>query len=214
MTAFTEIIDPMSKPTFLLATNNQHKKHELQQIMSGINLVTPDELGIEFDCDETGKTFLENSVLKAQTLFSLAGKPVIADDSGLCVEGLEGAPGIFSARFGSPEHGPDLESPERNTFLLKSMSGVRGPEERTATFVCCMSAILDQYRIYTVQETMKGYIADEPYGKGGFGYDPVFFLPGEGKTVAELSDAEKNLISHRGRAAMRLNNLLKGAEIE
>ena len=202
----------MSKAIFLLATNNKHKKLELQQILSSVELKTPEDIGVDFDCDETGTTFLENSMLKAQTLFDLTGKPVIADDSGLCVEGLDGGPGIYSARYGSPSGGPDLESPERNRFLLDNMKHLSGPEERKAFFVCCMTAIIDEYRVYTVQETMKGFIADEPYGKGGFGYDPVFFLPQYGKTVAELPDDEKNKISHRGRAAVKLAGLLEGAE--
>ena len=198
----------MIKPTFLLATNNQHKKQELQQIMKNISLVTPGELGIEFDCDETGSTFLENSMLKAQTLFKLTGKPVIADDSGLCVDGLDGAPGIYSSRYGS-NGGPELESPERNNYLLSNMKALKGAEKRSAAFVCCMSAIIDEYRCYSVQERMRGYITDEPFGAGGFGYDPVFFLPQYNKTVAELSDAEKNAVSHRGQAAARLDLLLK-----
>jgi len=206
----TEIIEPMNKQTLLLATNNQHKKYELQQILSSINLITPEEIGIDFNCDETGSTFLENSMLKAETLYRIAGKPVIADDSGLCVKGLDGAPGIYSARYGSPENGPDIESQERNTYLLENMAKLSGAAERSATFVCCMSAIINDYRVYTVQETMEGYIADVPYGAGGFGYDPVFYLPKYSKTVAELSDTEKNRISHRGRAAAKLGLLLEG----
>jgi XTP/dITP diphosphohydrolase len=202
----------MNKQTFVLATNNKHKKQELQKIMTGINIITPDEIGIDFDCDETGTTFLENSMLKAQTLYELAGRPVIADDSGLCVEGLDGAPGIFSARYGSPAGGPDLESSERNIFLLNKMASLKGPEERKATFVCCMSAIIDKYRIYTVQETIAGFIAEKPYGAGGFGYDPVLYLPEQLKTVAELTDNEKNKISHRARAALRLGLLLAERE--
>ncbi len=197
------------KKIFLLATNNEHKRFELQNILTGITLKTPAEEGIDFDCDETGSTFLENSMLKARTLYELTGKPVIADDSGLCVKGLDGEPGIYSARYGSPEGGPDLESPERNAFLLKNMEGLIGAEQRAATFVCCMSAIINDYRIYTVQETMEGYIAEKPYGAGGFGYDPVFFLPEYNKTVAELPEGEKNKISHRGRAARQLEKLLK-----
>ncbi len=199
----------MNKPTFLLATGNQHKKFELQQILDGVLLKTPEEIGVDFDCEETGSTFLENSILKARTLFELTGQPVIADDSGLCVDGLGGAPGIFSARYGSPADGPDLDSPERNRYLLQNMNHLDGPEARKATFVCCMTAILDEYRVYTVQETMDGYITDKPYGQGGFGYDPVFFLAEHNKTVAELSDREKNTISHRGRAAAALGMLLK-----
>ncbi len=141
----------------------------------------------------------------------MTGRPVIADDSGLCIEALGGAPGIYSARYGSPEGGPDLESGERNSFLLENLKDFSGRAERKATFVCCMTAILSDYRIYSVQETMEGFITDEPYGKGGFGYDPVFFLPKKGMTVAELPENEKNKISHRGRAAEKLGRLLEGA---
>ena len=155
-----------------------------------------------------GATFLENSLLKARSLFELTGKPVISDDSGLCVKGLDDAPGIYSARYGSPEGGPDLESHERNSFLLSNMKHLKGAAAREAVFVCCMTAILDDYRVYTIQETMEGHITDEPAGCGGFGYDPVFFLEQYGKTVAELGDGEKNKISHRGRAAERLADYL------
>lgn len=200
----------MNKPEFLLATNNRHKKIELQEIINDIKIVTPDELGIEFDCDETGKSFLENSLLKAKTLYAITQKPVIADDSGLCVEGLGGEPGIFSSRYGMGSDGIELESEERNQYLLSNMKNLKAQKDRSAAFVCCMSVIIDNYRIYTVQETMQGFIADKPAGCGGFGYDPVFFLPEYSKTVAELDENEKNKISHRGRAAQRLALLLKG----
>jgi XTP/dITP diphosphohydrolase len=196
--------------TFLIATNNTHKKHELQQIMKEIEFTAPDESGISFDCEETGSTFLENSLLKAQTLHDLTGKPVLADDSGLCVEGLGGAPGIFSARYGSTEKGKELESLERNRYLLSSMEHLRENKDRRAFFVCCMTAILGEYRTYIVQETIEGYITHSPSGAGGFGYDPVFFIPEKKRTMAELSEKEKNLISHRGRAASRLAEMLKG----
>ena len=193
---------------FLLATNNNHKKEELQQIMTGIVIKTPSDIGLNFDCDETGSTFLENSMLKARTLFEISGKPVIADDSGLCVAGLDGAPGIYSARYGSKDGEPDLSSEERNRLLLHNMADLKTDDQRAAFFVCCMTAIIDEYRVYTVQETMNGYIARESYGRGGFGYDPVFYLPERGMTVAELPENEKNMISHRGRAAAKLGLLL------
>ncbi len=193
----------------LLATNNQHKKHELSQILSGHKIITPDEIGIDFDCDETGTTFLANSLLKAETLFKLAGRPIIADDSGLCVDSLGGEPGIYSARYGS-SGGPDLSSEDRNLYLLDKMKHLETTAERTAHFVCCMSLIIDEYRVYTVQESVDGSITFEPAGCGGFGYDPVFFLPRYGMTVAEIGEAEKNKISHRGRAASRLAKLIIG----
>lgn len=201
----------MNKPIILLATNNKHKKMELQLIMKNIIIQTPDEIGVDFDCDETGTTFLENSLLKAKTLYKITQRPVIADDSGLCVKGLNGAPGIYSARYGMREDGIELESSERNNFLLENMKHLNGSAEREAVFVCCMSAIIDDYRCFTSQETMRGYISETPAGCGGFGYDPIFFLPEYGKAVAELDENEKNKISHRGKAAKRLSALLEGA---
>ena len=178
--------------------------------MPQVELSTPADEGIIFNCDETGSTFLENSLLKARTLYELTGRPVIADDSGLCVNALDGAPGIFSARYGSAGKGEDLEISERNAFLLDNMVQYTDPADRTAFFVCCMSAIIDDYRVYTVQERVEGRITTSPFGEGGFGYDPIFFLPGHNMTVAELPDEEKNKVSHRGRAAARLAILLKG----
>lgn len=197
----------MKKPKMILATNNQHKKNELEQILENVVIQTPDELGIDFFCEETGSSFLENSLLKAKTLFKLTGNPVLADDSGLCVDFLNGEPGIYSSRYGM-KNGIELNSSERNAFLLKNMEAARGAKERSAAFVCCMSLILDDYRIFTVQETMKGYISEKPAGGGGFGYDPIFFLPEYNKTVAEISDKQKNSISHRGRAALRIASLI------
>ncbi len=190
----------------VLASGNMHKKKELEKIFSGHKLVLPSELGVDFDCDETGKTFLENALLKAETLYKQVGKPVLADDSGLCVDALDGGPGIYSARYGSDEGRPKLTDSERNTLLL---SRLEGKENRKAAFVCCMALITSPDRIFTVQETFPGEIAHRPFGGGGFGYDPVFVEPISGKTVAELSDDEKNRISHRGRAGRRMNAILE-----
>lgn len=196
----------LSSMTLVLATGNPHKKEEIRDILPKNEILIPADLGIDFDFEETGSSFLENSLGKALALFKLIQKPVLADDSGLCVDALKGAPGIYSARFGAPPGGPDLESPERNALLLKTMTGLAN---RTAFFVCAMVLVLDEYRIFTVQETIQGEILTQPLGTGGFGYDPLFYIPALGKTMAELSAEEKNSLSHRGRAGKRMAALLK-----
>lgn len=205
----------------LLATGNMHKKQELSSILSSHTLFLPDDLGIGFDFEETENTFLGNSLGKARALYealqdtaSLEGPKdyaVVADDSGLVIPALDGAPGIYSARYGSDVFGRMLESHERNEYLLRQMKGIT---DRQAFFVCCMTMIIDDYRIYTVQETMEGTIIDEETGTGGFGYDPVFYLPDLGKTVAQLSADEKNSISHRGKAGAGVERLLQHIETQ
>ena len=193
----------------VLASGNLHKKQELEKIFARHTILLPSDLGIDFDCDETGTTFLENALLKAETLYRLVGKPVLADDSGLCVDALDGGPGIYSARYGSEEDKPPLSDAERNSLLLSRMDKV---ENRAAAFVCCMALVVDSVRIFTVQEAFPGTISHEPFGGGGFGYDPVFIEPVSGKTVAELPEDEKNRISHRGRAGKRMNALMENLD--
>ena len=187
--------------TLLLASGNEHKKSELQEIMPEHRIQTPADLGFSFDFEETGSSFLENSLGKAMALFRRTGKPVIADDSGLCVSALDGAPGIYSARYGSSPEGVELKSPERNALLLRNMEGIT---DRQAFFVCAMVLVLDEYRIFTAQETIRGEILTASQGSGGFGYDPVFYIPAHGKTMAELTPDEKNRYSHRGKAGKRI----------
>lgn len=195
----------------LIATQNKHKVGELQYILKDHILVTPGEMGIPFDFEETGSSFFENSYGKAMELYKSAGLPVIADDSGLVVPALGGEPGIYSARYGASEKGKNLEAPERNEYLLNKMNGITN---REAFFVCCMTLILTENRFFSAQETMEGIIASEPSGVHGFGYDPLFYLPEYGKTVAQIPEEEKNRISHRGRAGRRINVLLKELESE
>jgi XTP/dITP diphosphohydrolase len=191
----------------LLASGNSHKKLELEKILPGHTLLTPADLGIPFDHEETGTTFSDNARGKALALHKLTGKPVLADDSGICVPALDGAPGIYSARYGSRPGEPDLEAPERNALLLRNMEGI---EDRRAFFVCAMVLLFDEYRHYTIQETVEGRLTHAPAGAGGFGYDPLFHLEGYGKTMAELPPEEKNRISHRGKAGARMALLLDG----
>jgi XTP/dITP diphosphohydrolase len=187
-----------------LATNNEHKKRELEAIFSGHTLVTPGTAGLVFDPEETGSTFLENTLIKARALYDLVHEPVLADDSGLCIDALDGRPGIYSARYGST-NGKKLESWERNELLLKEMEQVTN---RRARFICSMVLLFNHDRFFVVQETLEGEIIRESRGSGGFGYDPILYIPEQGCTVAELSEDEKNRISHRGKAGRSVAQLL------
>jgi len=184
----------------LFASGNAHKKQEIERIFVGHEILLPGELGIDFEFEEEGLTFYENSMGKAMALFNLAQKPVITDDSGICVDALDGEPGIYSARYGSDE-GRLLSARERNALLLERMDG---HEARSCRFVCCMTLVISPWRHYCAQETLEGILAREERGVGGFGYDPIVFLPEFGKTVAELGPEEKDEVSHRGRAGKRL----------
>ena len=191
------------------ATNNMHKKGELQAILR-LNLKIPVSEGISFDPDENGGTFFENALIKARELKKLVDKDdvVIADDSGLCVDALGGRPGIFSARYGS-ENGQNLTSPQRNLLLLEELGS---NPNRAARFVCAMVLLFCNDRFFIAQETIEGEIVKDAKmikGDGGFGYDPVFFIPKLGRTLAELTEEEKNSISHRAKAGKIIAGILK-----
>ena len=193
-----------SKPPVLtVATNNPHKLREFRRLFPGFRLLSPDQTGSAFSFEETGTTYLENALGKALHLHHLVETPVLADDSGLEVVGLGGEPGIYSARYGSAD--AELTDFERNAHLLNRAASL---SDRACFFVCCMVAVLGDKRFFVVQETFHGVLAAEPAGSAGFGYDPVVYLPDKGKMVAELSDDEKDSISHRGKAARRLAALL------
>lgn len=191
--------------TIFLASNNAHKLEEIHGVLPGVKVLTPADAGLVFDFEETGHTFLDNSMGKAMALWQQLGLPSLADDSGLCVDSLGGRPGVLSARYGSVEGGLPLESAERNALLLGEMSSI---ENRTCRFVCCLSLVLGPDRAFSIQETCEGLLLDAPRGSGGFGYDPLVYLPEQGKSVAELSLAEKNLVSHRGKALQRLRAII------
>ncbi len=194
--------------TILLASGNKDKKFEIARLFPSHTVLTPDERGIDFEYEETGLTFLDNAMGKAKHLHSLTGSPTVADDSGLCIPSLDGAPGVFSARYGSKPGGKLLSDGERNQYLLENMKEVT---DRRAFFVCSMVFLIGEYRFFVAQETVHGEITLAVQGNGGFGYDPLFFIPYMGKTVAQLSPEEKNEISHRGKAAAALAGLLESA---
>jgi len=195
----------------LVATGNAHKLAELAPALPGQLLRTPADAGFPgFDVEEDGSTFHENALKKAMSLWRLCGRPSLADDSGLVVRALGGEPGIRSARYGSPDGGlTKLGAPERNAFLLGNMEDM---EDRSCAFVCCLVLVLGEERWFSVQETCRGELLRSPRGEAGFGYDPVVWLPALGKTVAELSIEEKNLVSHRGRACARMVRLIADLE--
>ena len=187
-----------------LASGNVNKKREVQELLPSHTIVLPKDEGIEFAPEETGSTFFENAMIKAKALYDIVKAPVLADDSGLCVDFLNGAPGIHSARYGSIEG----EHVSAEAGINKVLAELKGVKERSARFACCMVFLLDENRFYSVQETCEGHITEAPSGSGGFGYDPIVFLSEYGKTVAELSDDEKNAVSHRGKAARKILQLL------
>ncbi len=203
----------MARMRLLLASANHHKRRELSEIMSRHRLSTPDDYEVVFEYEETAETFMGNALGKAQALHGLIEQRhgdhnlvVIADDSGICVDALDGGPGVRSARFGSAPGQPELDDEGRNQLLLEKLRGV---ENRSARYVCCMVAYLGIDRYFMVQETWHGVIAERASdGTGGFGYDPVFYLPDLGVTVAEISAEEKHHRSHRGTAARRLAAVL------
>jgi XTP/dITP diphosphohydrolase len=190
----------------LLASNNEHKRREFARLFRGVTILMPGDSGMDFDYAEDGDTFLANAYGKAAALHRMAGTTVIADDSGLCVASLGGEPGVFSARYGSVPGGVPLEASQRNAYLLERMAGA---ENRAAFFVCCLVLFFSDDRFLVVQETVTGVIAAAPRGANGFGYDPLFILPESGKTMAELPEDEKDRLSHRGRAALRIRALLR-----
>ncbi|MDR2796550.1 MAG: RdgB/HAM1 family non-canonical purine NTP pyrophosphatase [Spirochaetaceae bacterium] len=179
------------------ATGNEHKRRELASILPETELRIPSDAGIDFEPDENGETFLENALIKAKALYRIVREPVIADDSGLCVDALGGGPGVRSARYGA-EDGRRLDAAARNALLLRELGN---ETNRAARFVCAMTLLFDEYRFFAAQETLEGELLREQRGLGGFGYDPVLYLPDRGCTVAELPEDIKNRLSHRARAA-------------
>lgn len=179
----------------VLASKNAHKLEELRAILSaqGVEIVLERDVGADVDVEETGSTFEENALLKARAVMEATGLPAIADDSGLCIDALGGAPGVYSARYG----GPGLDDAERCHLLLENM---RGMIDRRCKFVSCICACFPGGEIVTARGECHGTLAYAPKGGDGFGYDPIFFVPDLKKTFAQISPEEKNAISHRGNA--------------
>lgn len=180
---------------FVLASQNKHKLAEMQSILSaqGVEVVLESDLGLHVEVEETGETFAENAMMKARAVMEASGLPAIADDSGVCVDALNGGPGIYSARYG----GPELDDTGRYRLLLENM---RGAKTRAAHFTSCIACVFPNGDALEAEGVCPGTIAFAPQGDGGFGYDPVFFLPELRKTYAQLTQEEKAAVSHRGKA--------------
>ncbi len=189
---------------FLIATHNMKKRDELQRILSplGVHVLTADEAGVDLtDVEETGTTFEENALLKARSGCKEGKMPCIADDSGLCVDALDGAPGVYSARFAG-EHGNDDKNNEKLLSLLSDVP----PEKRTARFISTVACVFPDGRELVVRGECEGKIGYEKRGENGFGYDPLFYV-GE-RTFAEFTPEEKDAVSHRGNALRALTEAL------
>jgi XTP/dITP diphosphohydrolase len=198
------------------ASGNEHKRKELQQLFPEHSITIPRDENIIFDPEETGSSFIENSMIKAQALWDLVHEPVIADDSGICVDCLGGIPGIYSSRFAGPSFlqgrpdGIKISQQEQNRCIIQEVNKT-GDRDRTCRFICSMVFMLTPDRFFTVQETMEGCIVNSESdisGANGFGYDPIVMIPELGKTVAQLTNDEKNMRSHRGKAARAIRIFL------
>ena len=188
----------------IIATNNQGKVREIKQMLEplGYEPISLKDAGIEINVDEKGDTFEEKTDLKAKAVYDICRCPVVADDSGLEVDFLDGAPGIYSARYA----GENATDEQRIQKILDELDGV-DTSMRTARFVCAMYCILDDETEYSVRGTLEGFIGEEPMGENGFGYDPIFMVD-EDTSVAMLSAEEKNRISHRAAALKQLTDIL------
>ena len=195
----------------IFATGNKDKLREIGEIMegSGIEIISMKDAGITGEADETGKTFEENALIKARHVYIENGKKpgdyILADDSGLEIDALGGEPGVYSARY----MGKDTSYHEKNMNLISRLEGIPD-EKRTARFVCAIAAVLPDGSEKIIRETMEGRIGYNEAGENGFGYDPIFFLPEYGMTSAEISPEQKNRISHRGKALLRVRDEVFG----
>jgi XTP/dITP diphosphohydrolase len=191
---------------FIAATKNRGKLKEIQEILGGLpyEVISMEEAGITDDIDETGCTFEENALIKAREIHLKTGQMVMADDSGLEVDCLNGAPGIFSSRFA----GPDATDEDKNNKLLDLLKDVPF-EKRTARFVCVIALVYPDGNHFTVKGTCEGYIGYKPEGSNGFGYDPLFYMPEFNMTTAQMPSEKKHEISHRGKALKLMVEELK-----
>ncbi|MDE6663620.1 MAG: XTP/dITP diphosphatase [Lachnospiraceae bacterium] len=192
--------------TIIFATGNEGKMHEIRQILGDmdVKILSMKEAGISVDIIEDGTTFEENAVIKAKAVAAMTNHIVLADDSGLEIDYLNKEPGIYSARYMGENTSYDI----KNANLIERLEGVED-EKRTARFVCAIAAALPDGEVLTAQGCVEGRIAYKPVGENGFGFDPIFYLPEYGCTTAQLSEEEKNSISHRGRALRAMKQKLE-----
>lgn len=199
------IIGEKSMKQIILATKNKNKLVEVKAVLGNdYEVLSMEDMGIDVDVEENGTTFEENATIKAEAICKICGKPVMADDSGLEIDYLDKKPGVLSARF----LGHDTSYDIKNAKILEMLEDV--PEEkRTARFVCSIAVAFPDRDTVVVRDTIEGIIGYESAGENGFGYDPIFYVPELKKTTAQLSMEEKNKISHRGKALVKMANELK-----
>lgn len=189
----------------LVATNNAGKLDEIRTLMHPLHIVSPIDLKLDLKVKETGTSFLANAYLKASAFAQASGMIALADDSGLEVDVLDGAPGVYSARYGSST----LDDAGRCQLLLDTLQEHSSPEKRTARFQCTLVVLAPDGRTCNSTGTCEGLIALNPAGTGGFGYDPIFYLPQFQQTMAQISSQEKNKLSHRNQALRRILPLMQ-----
>ena len=193
--------------SIILASNNKDKVKEVKEILKGYDIISMKEAGIDVDIEENGTTFEENALIKARAIMKLTGQITLADDSGLEIDYLNKAPGVYSARF----MGHDTSYDIKNKALIQKLEGVKG-SDRSGRFVCAIAVCFPDGREIVKIGTMEGLIAEEIKGDNGFGYDPIVYLPEYGKTSGELAPEEKNKISHRGKALALIKEELDKSE--
>lgn len=196
----------MADKRIVFATGNAGKMKEIREILADLELevVSMKEIGIDMPIEENGSTFEDNALIKARAVSRQCGEIVLADDSGLEVDYLNGEPGIYSARY----MGEDTPYSIKNAAIISRLEGIPD-EERTARFVCAIAAVFPDGQEMVTSGEIQGRIDYEEKGNNGFGYDPIFYVPEFGKTTAELTDQEKNSISHRGRALRKMKEKLR-----
>lgn len=190
----------------IFATGNEGKMREVREILSdlGMEILSMKEAGVSMDIVEDGITFEENARIKARAVQKATGALVLADDSGLAVDYLNGEPGVYSARY----MGEDTSYVIKNKSIIDRLKGIQG-SARSARFCCAIAAVFPDGSEAVTEGMIEGVIAESPSGEGGFGYDPIFYLPERGMTTAELSAEEKNAVSHRGNALRKMKPLIK-----
>ena len=193
--------------SIILASNNKDKVKEVKEILKGYDIISMKEAGIDVDIEENGTTFEENALIKARAIMKLTGQITMADDSGLEIDYLNKAPGVYSARF----MGHDTSYDIKNKALIQKLEGVKG-SDRSGRFVCAIAVCFPDGREIVKRGTMEGLIAEEIKGDNGFGYDPIVYLPEYGRTSGELAREEKNKISHRGKALALIKEELDKSE--
>ena len=197
----------MEKKILVVASGNKGKLREIEKMLPEYEIKGYLDCGLDFDIEEDGETFYDNALIKAKTVSEKLGVPALADDSGLCVDALDGGPGIYSARYsGKGDKG-------NNDLLLKNLENITDINKRSARFVCCRVVYFPDGKILTANGETEGYITFAPEGEHGFGYDPIFYSLDLNKTLGIASDEEKNTISHRFRAVSKVRDLLKEKDI-